>query len=231
VAVPAEQQGDPDGKDKRMNDLELGVIGNCSFSALIDANAEIVWTCMPRFDSDPIFCKLLQGDREKSEAADHTPESTFAVEMLGLVQSTQRYIPNTAILVTQLFDDQGNAAEVIDFAPRFKQYGRTFRPIVLVRRIRALSGAPQIRLKLRPTVCYGKDSMSCVEGSNHISYVCGVRSMRLTTNASITAVIDERPFVLNRQLALIFGPDEAPKESATDVAEKYYTKTLNYWRD
>ncbi|MBH2010147.1 MAG: hypothetical protein I8H71_10650, partial [Xanthomonadaceae bacterium] len=28
--------------------LSLGVIGNCAFSALVDARGRIVWCCLPR---------------------------------------------------------------------------------------------------------------------------------------------------------------------------------------
>ena len=37
----------------------LGVIGNCQFSALIERTGEVVWCCLPRFDSEPVFSTLL----------------------------------------------------------------------------------------------------------------------------------------------------------------------------
>ena len=45
--------------------LELAVIGNCRVAALVDRRARIVWWCFPRFDSNPIFSRLLAGDEEK----------------------------------------------------------------------------------------------------------------------------------------------------------------------
>jgi len=36
--------------------LDLGVIGNGSFGALVDAQARVVWSCLPAFDGDPAFC-------------------------------------------------------------------------------------------------------------------------------------------------------------------------------
>ena len=42
-----------------MNDLDLAVVGNCIVAALIDRQARIVWMGFPRFDRDPIFCRLL----------------------------------------------------------------------------------------------------------------------------------------------------------------------------
>ena len=35
------------------NSLDLGIIGNCTISALIDKQGDIVWSCFPRFDGDP----------------------------------------------------------------------------------------------------------------------------------------------------------------------------------
>jgi GH15 family glucan-1,4-alpha-glucosidase len=42
-----------------MGNLDYGVIGNCTISALIDARGSIVWACLPRLDGDPFFCALL----------------------------------------------------------------------------------------------------------------------------------------------------------------------------
>jgi len=42
--------------------LNLGVIGNCQVSSLIDDRARHVWTCLPRFDGDPMFCALLRNE-------------------------------------------------------------------------------------------------------------------------------------------------------------------------
>ncbi len=46
--------------------LQLGLIGNCGFSGLVDKRGRIVWCCMPRFDGDPVFNALLQKDDEAS---------------------------------------------------------------------------------------------------------------------------------------------------------------------
>ena len=90
--------------------LSLGVIGNCAFSALVDVRGRIVWCCLPRFDSDPVFNALLD---ESSKG------SAFAIEIENFSHSKQWYEPNTAVLRTQLFDHSGQAIEITDFAPRF----------------------------------------------------------------------------------------------------------------
>jgi hypothetical protein len=45
-----------------MPDLDLGVIGNSAVAALIDRRSRILWYCLPRFDGDPVFCSLLNGE-------------------------------------------------------------------------------------------------------------------------------------------------------------------------
>src|SRR5258707_14097243 len=45
--------------DLALPNLDLGLIGNCSVSALIDRQGQIVWCCLPRFDGDPVFHALL----------------------------------------------------------------------------------------------------------------------------------------------------------------------------
>src|SRR5262245_61762074 len=108
-----------------MIDLELGLIGNCSFGALMDKRGRIVWCCLPAFDGDPVFNAFLSGDDD--------PESGFfEIALEGLVATEQKYVRNTAVLVTTLKAGDGAAIEITDFTPRFKRHGRMFRPTQIV---------------------------------------------------------------------------------------------------
>ncbi len=207
-----------------MKNLNLGLIGNCSYGALIDERAEVTWCCMPRFDSDAVFCSLLRGEEE--------PESGFwRIELLDLARTEQRYIENTAILVTTLYDQHGGAVEITDFAPRFKHYERTFRPVMLIRRLRPLAGSPRIRVRLRPSFDYGAATPLVTHGSNHIRYVGPDQVLRLTTDASITYLRDEVPFFLEEELTMVLGPDETLNQSVPELGRRYLEETENYWRD
>ena len=53
------------------------------------------------------------------------------------------------------YDADGGAIEITDFAPRFRQYGRIFCPMMIVRQVRRISGSPRIRIRLRPACEYG----------------------------------------------------------------------------
>lgn len=203
--------------------LSLGMVGNCSFSALIDPHGRVVWSCLPRFDGDPVFHALLGGDDAENGA--------FAIEIEGLAEATQRYEHNTAVLVTELWDHDGNGLSITDFAPRFLSRGRYFRPTQLVRRVRPLKGAPRIRVSLLPRFDWGRVTPTITSGSNHIRYVGEGQTLRLHTDASISHVLSREPFLLTRELNFMFGPDETLETGIGDTARHFEQETLFYWRN
>ncbi len=205
-----------------MSSLDLGVIGNCSYGALIDATGRVVWCCLPRFDADPVFCSLLN---------DHDSErGVFAIDLHGMTRSEQSYERNTAILVTRVFDDAGNGIEITDFAPRFRMHGRRFRPMSLIRRVTPIAGTPRIRVRLRPRFDYGAKEPSLTHGSNHIRYISDRLTLRLTTNAPITYLLSETSFCLEEPISLILGPDETLAGGVEETARDFQERTTEYWR-
>jgi GH15 family glucan-1,4-alpha-glucosidase len=201
--------------------LDLGVVGNCSWGGLVDARGRLVWACLPRFDSDPIFPALLAG------TPDHA--GTFTTELEGFAACEQRYDGNTPILVTVLRDRAGNAIEQRDFAPRFWNHGRMFRPTMLIRRLRPLSGDPRIRVIVQPRGGWGSQPPAFTRGSNHVRFVLPDLTLRLTTDAPISYVMDAVPFVLDRPIDLILGPDETLTGSISRVARDFDEQTHEHW--
>ena len=128
--------------------LDLGLIGNGSFAALIDGRARVVWACVPSFDGDPTFCALLSPTAHEG--------GDYAIELEDFASAEQRYLTNTAVLRTVLRDINGGAIEITDFAPRWHQNERFFRPVMLLRRIRPIAGSPRVRIVLRPLSDYGE---------------------------------------------------------------------------
>ena len=207
-----------------MSSLDLAVIGNCSVSALIDEQARIVWSCMPRFDGDPVFCSLINDHQDGVKGF-------YEIELEGLERSEQSYRDNTAVVETRLYDRSGGALEIVDFCPRFKQFGRMFRPTVIMRLVRPLAGTPRIRVRLRPAHSYGEGRPETTRGSNHIRYVMPDLTLRLTTDAPVTYVLDETGFVLESPITLLLGPDESLAYSVTELGREFVEKTDDYWRD
>ena len=215
-----------------MANLDLGVIGNCAFGALIDARARYVWCCLPRFDGDPVFNELLNEPGASAEAGKdrRAGQGFYAIEIEDFARSEQSYLNNTAILVTRLYDDHGGGIEITDFAPRFAQLGRMFRPTMIVRIVRPIDGAPRVRIRLRPACEYGAASPEVTHGSNHIRYVGTELTLRLTTNAPLAYVLDETPFHLHDILTLILGPDETFTRPIHETGRHFLEQTRTYWR-
>ncbi len=208
-----------------MNNLDLALIGNCTVGALVDARADIVWSCFPRFDGDPVFCSLLREERGADDAG------FFRLEVADFERAEQHYLENTAILVTRLYDRNGGAVEITDFAPRFGQYGRMFRPVMLVRQVKRLAGSPRLTVRLRPVCDYGAGRPTVTWGSHHIRYMAPGQTLRLTTNASITAILQETAFFLEDAVTLLLGPDETVPEGASEIGRRFFEETALYWRE
>lgn len=207
------------------NSLDLGLIGNCHISALIDEYGEYVWFCLPRFDGDPVFCSLL------NEHPDREGSGYCAVELLDIAASEQFYLANTAVLVTRLTDKHGAVVEITDFAPRFHQYGRMFMPAMVIRRIRRVQGTPRIYLRIRPTFEYGRNRCAVTHGSHHIRYVAPSWVLRLTTDISVTAILEETPFFLEDTVTLIFGSDETIPDAIGELSRRFLEETIAHWHD
>ncbi len=208
-----------------MSTLDLGIIGNGAYQALIDRQGRIVWACFPRFDGDPVFCSLLNPTGESADWG------FFDVELLDFSHSEQRYLHNSAILVTRLYDTQGGGVEITDFAPRFKQFDRIFRPLSIVRHVEAIAGQPRIRIRVRPTFNYGANRPQTTRGSNHIRYVASDGTLRLTTDAPISYISEEVPFVVEQPVTMILGDDESFRASLRTTAREFFESTRTYWRE
>lgn len=209
--------------------LDLGVIGNCSIAALIDRRARIVWGCFPRFDRDPVFCSLI--NNEANDGDDAPEKGFFAIELVGMTRCEQTYLDNTAILSSVLSDDQGNAIEILDFAPRFERYERFFRPPQLVRRVRRVSGRPRIRVLIKPCLGIGEEPDEITRGSNHVRFVGADQTIRLTTNAPLSYVVDGIPFAVDQTYSFFIGADEALRAEIETTSREFLDKTTDYWRD
>ena len=200
------------------------MIGNCTVSALIDARARVVWSCMPRFDGDPVFCALLDSARGIGL------DGTMAIELEDFARSEQQYDDGTAIVRTRLFDSAGLCIEVADFAPRFLERDRVFRPAQLVRRIRPLRGHPRVRFIVRPRSDWGQVAPTRTRGSNHLRFVGASGTLRLTTSAPLTYVIGETWVSLHGAVSMLLGPDETLSGGIDETARDFEEQTSLYWR-
>ena len=90
-------QGDPDFRPVRRHDgylplEDLSLIGDGATCALVGLDASIPWMCVPQFDSEPLFCGLL----------DHASGGHFTIAPEGVVEARQHYEVDTGVLITEL---------------------------------------------------------------------------------------------------------------------------------
>jgi len=203
--------------------LDLGVIGNGSFGALVDLQGRVVWSCLPAFDGDPAFCSLLS-------PRDHDG-GDYSIELEDFQGSEQAYLANTAILRTVLRDRHGGAVEIIDFAPRWRQHDRFYRPVMLMRKVSPLSGNPRIRVRARPLADWGGRVPECTWGSNHLRWLLPEFTLRLTTDVPVRFVRDESTFVLTHPVHLVLGADESLTRGVAGFVREAQERTAAYWRE
>ena len=197
---------------------DLGLIGNCQISALVRRDGAIVWSCMPRFDSPPVFASLLD-DEDGGRLAVGPADGALGV---------QRYLPNTNVLET-LFEGPEGAIRVLDFAPRFVQHERSFRPTKLVRVVEPLSGTPRIRVTCDPVLGWSRARPRRELGSHHIAYRGYDAELRLTTNAPLS-YMDGAAFALSEPKHFVLSWGAPVEEPLEPLCDRFLRETVKHWR-
>jgi hypothetical protein len=130
-----------------------------------------------------------------------------------------------------MYDSHGGVMRIVDFSPRFRSRGRVFRPMMFVRSVEPLAGRPTLRLRLRPTAGFGERCEPGITGSHHIRFAADGLHYRVTTDASLAALLENRPVVLEQPLHFVIGPDETLQESPAALAREFLGATLSYWQE
>jgi GH15 family glucan-1,4-alpha-glucosidase len=106
-----------------------------------------------------------------------------------------------------------------------------FRPNMLFRKIEVLRGQPRLTVKCTPMFQNGVAEIVQTQGSNHIRYLGFPVPVRLTTDLSLTAIMDGTGQLLTGTKYIVFSygpPLEAPLQ---ETAERFLEKTLSWWQE
>lgn len=196
-----------------------GLIGNCQTAALISDEGSIDWLCLPRPDSAPVFGKILDQSG-----------GNFSIIPVGKFKSKQNYISNTNVLVTIFFCDDGSEFQITDFAPRFEQHGRMYRPMSIFRIVEPIRGAPQIRVACSPVSGWDKKAANPVRGNSHIKYEIRGDTLKVLTNMPLTYFSDGSSFTLNDKIYFGITWGLGIEDDLATVAKQFLVKTISYWR-
>ncbi|MGI8738339.1 MAG: glycoside hydrolase family 15 protein [Gammaproteobacteria bacterium] len=158
----AERAGKSVGSYRPIGDY--AAIGDCHGGALIASDGRIDWCCLERFDSDPVFCRLL--DDHKGGFLDLKPRAQF--------KSKRAYLDGTNILRTEFRTESGCLA-VTDFMPVGRKpnasahdYVSLNAPKWLIRRIEGLEGEVELDCVYRPSVVFARERAQLSMAGNAI---------------------------------------------------------------
>src|SRR5262245_7807311 len=176
--------------------------------------------CVPRFDSEPLFCGLL----------DHARGGEYRVAPDGLIEARQRYEPDTGVLVTDLRSDTGivqltdalalrAGADLTDDAPADHRE--------LIRSAVVLSGHVRLRVDVQP-----RGGAHVRPAFNGLAVDCprqpGLR-LHLRSNRTLPGLASTHDMEQGDRLNLVLSWGRIQRHHPLD-AEARLGETIDAWR-
>ncbi len=127
---------------------DYGIIGDLHTVALVGIDGSIDWCCLPHFDSPSVFAALL----------DDKKGGYFKIAAVAPVRRKQLYLPETNVLITRIFSEEG-IAEVTDFMPIEARSleGKQSNYHQIIRRVSTVAGNMRFRLECFPAFDYARE--------------------------------------------------------------------------
>ncbi len=198
---------------------EYALIGDCETAALVGRDGSIDWLCLPRFDSDSCFARLLGNDANGRWLL--APSSARSAD--------RRYRPGTLILETN-FTTDGGRVRVIDFMPPKTDGSR------IIRIVEGIEGEVEMRVELLVRFNYGVTVpwvSHLADGS--VSLVAGAHMLLLRTEAPVRgeAMKTTGSFSVRAgqcvSFVLSYQPSHLPPADHADAAS-LVTETERFWQ-
>ena len=198
---------------------DYALIGDCETAALVGRNGSIDWLCLPRFDSDSCFAKLLGSE-----------DNGFWRLAPTKARKVQRhYQAGTLILETTFSTDEGSV-RVTDFMPVKSEQSR------IVRIVDGLEGSVEMECEIAARFEYGNsvpwvsrfddDAISMVAGASMLVLRTDVplKSQQMRTIAKFSVSKGER-----RSFLLTYRISYEAEPAAADPSE-LLEHTTRFWR-
>lgn len=205
-----------------MDNLDYGIIGNCKSAALVSKHGEIVWCCLPNFNSAAVFAKLL----------DDEIGGSFGFILNEEYKITQEYLWGTNIL-SSVFDDGNNAFQLIDFMPRYqREDGSIYASPDIIRFIRLLKGKPSFKIDFNPKLDFARGTtFSKNKGDHIISNIQNGKydSLYLYSNLDLDKVLQQKEITLEGNAYFLLGYHEKLMKQSLDRTYLKFQRTKTYW--
>ena len=203
---------------------DYGLIGDCRTAALCSSQGSIDWLCVPRFDSDPVFGRLVGGERAGS----------FSIRVDGVRETVRQYRDRSAVLETTW---RTGSSEVQLTEGMVLDVSSSLIPqLVLVRRLES-RGAPTIaRIRFDPRGGLRADPPRTERRSNLL--LCSWRSLvlGLLVEPGLPLVpSEETDVLLDPATPLTFVLTLADREPVIHISSETAVRALeatdNWWRE
>src|SRR3954447_6480900 len=126
---------------------DYALLADCNSSALVDRAGSIDWLCLPRYDSDAIFARLLD------PGAGH-----WSIQPAGSFTSERRYVAGTLVIETTFTTDTGTVRlrDAMAFAEGQRGHDLGYdSPHEVLRAVEGVSGEVELLMELAPRPEYG----------------------------------------------------------------------------
>ena len=222
----------PEGETRGSQPIaDYGLLADCNSAALVARDGSIDWLCLPRFDSESVFGRILD------PSAGH-----WSIRPVGAFTSERRYLPGTLVIETTFTTDNGTVklTDALVFLEGQRGHDLGYdAPHELVRSVEGVSGEVELVLELAPRTEYGLvrplfrmegDGGRTFGGPNRIGVRAGVpvEIEDVTMRAAFSLSAGERV-----GFSLRWIPTEAhepPRATAPDAVAARIEDTVEAWR-
>ena len=209
---------------------DYALIGDCHTAALISRAGSVDWCCLPRFDSDSCFGRLL----------DWQQGGHFIISPHGKAEVCREYLEHTLVLATT-YKSGRNEARVIDFFS-MREGGRHRPRRELVRIIQGIRGSMKFNVSVQPRLDYGdvkpwifsggKNAHFAV-GSNTGIRIFGDVALEIVDSHDLHAEVTVRARQKLHMGLQFFRPENANAEPERQTTAKalraHLQETLRWW--
>ncbi|MBB4057565.1 MULTISPECIES: glycoside hydrolase family 15 protein [Pseudomonas] len=198
-----------------------GIIGDMRSAALVNDKGSVDFFCWPEFDSQTIFCSLL--DTPQAGIFQLAPDLPDA-------RREQIYLPDTNVLQTRWLSEHA-VVEITDLLP----IGDDVDALpLLMRRVRVVSGSATFNLRCAVRHDYGRaDTRAEMDAKDVTFHAAGQPSIRLASDQALQidaqAAVAQFTLKHNETAAFMLGGSDDPR-FAEGAGELCMERTLKYWR-
>jgi GH15 family glucan-1,4-alpha-glucosidase len=211
---------------------DYALIGDCHTAALISRAGSVDWCCLPTFDSDSCFGRLL----------DWKQGGHFIISPRGRAYVSREYLEQTLVLVTT-YKEGRHMARVVDFFS-MREGGRHRPRRELVRIIEGIRGTMQFDVSVAPRMDYGDVKPWIFSGGRNAHFAVGSNTgIRIFGDLPLTIAEEhdlhaEVKIRAGQKLHIglqFFRPEEAnaipQRHQAAEELQAHLNETVQWWRD